>query len=214
LTIRGIINRGGEQGAQHSQSLHSLFAHIPGLRVVMPYSVGDARDLLIASVLCDDPVMYIDDRWLYETEAELDEYKEIDLRKEGPKLISKGSDITFVSSSYGTKLATEARTKLLDYNIEAEIIDLRILNPFISDLIIESVMKTKRLIVVDGSWRNCGFASEVLASVYEEIPDESMKNPPCRITLPCSPAPCSRPLEEEYYITSKDLITKALSFFS
>ena len=66
VTIRGIINRGGEQGAQHSQALHAWFAHVPGLRVVMPSTVADARDLLIASVLCDDPVMYIDDRWLYD----------------------------------------------------------------------------------------------------------------------------------------------------
>ena len=70
VTIRGIINRGGEQGAQHSQALHSWYAHIPGLRVVMPATVADARDLLISSVLCNDPVIYIDDRWLYEREAE------------------------------------------------------------------------------------------------------------------------------------------------
>ena len=66
VTVRGIVNRGGEQGAQHSQALHSWFAHVPGLRVVMPATPTDARDLLIASVLCDDPVLYIDDRWLYE----------------------------------------------------------------------------------------------------------------------------------------------------
>ena len=71
VTIRAIINRGGEQGAQHSQSLHAWFAHVPGLRVVMPASVQDARDLLIASVLSDDPVMFIDDRWLYDREASL-----------------------------------------------------------------------------------------------------------------------------------------------
>ena len=128
-------------------------------------------------------------------------------------MISEGNDITFVSSSYGTQLAKEARIKLLDHNIKAEIIDLRILNPFKSDLIIDSVMKTKRLIVVDGSWRNCGFASEVLACVYEEIPIGKMKKPRCRITLPCAPAPCSRSLEEGYYISSQDLITKALSYF-
>ena len=68
VTIRAIINRGGEQGAQHSQSLHAWLAHIPGLRVVMPYSVEDARDMLIASTLSSDPVVYIDDRWLYENE--------------------------------------------------------------------------------------------------------------------------------------------------
>ena len=64
VTIRAIINRGGEQGAQHSQALHAWFAHIPGLRVVMPATVADARDLLIAAVVSRDPVIYIDDRWL------------------------------------------------------------------------------------------------------------------------------------------------------
>src|SRR5437879_5929497 len=66
LVIRAIINRGGEQGAQHSQALHAWFAHIPGLRVVMPATATDARDLLIAATLCDDPVLYLDDRWLYD----------------------------------------------------------------------------------------------------------------------------------------------------
>ena len=79
VTIRSIINRGGEQGAQHSQALHAWFAHVPGLRVVMPSSVGDARDLLIASVLCKDPVVFIDDRWLYEQESELPPVVEFDL---------------------------------------------------------------------------------------------------------------------------------------
>ena len=77
VTIRSIINRGGEQGAQHSQALHAWFSHVPGLRVVMPSTVSDARDLLIASVLCPDPVMYIDDRWLYDQEDELLPVKEI-----------------------------------------------------------------------------------------------------------------------------------------
>ena len=71
VTIRGIINRGGEQGAQHSQALHSWFAHIPGLRVVMPATVADARDLLVSSVLSSDPVVFIDDRWFYEQVGEL-----------------------------------------------------------------------------------------------------------------------------------------------
>jgi len=96
VTIRGMINRGGEQGAQHSQSLHSWFAHIPGLRVVMPYSPKDARDLLIASVLSDDPVLYLDDRWLYEVE---EDYSPIDLSPialQGPKVIHDGSELTLV----------------------------------------------------------------------------------------------------------------------
>ena len=71
VTIRSIINRGGSQGAQHSQALHSWFAHIPGIRVVMPSTAEDARDLLISSVLCPDPVIFLDDRWLYELTANL-----------------------------------------------------------------------------------------------------------------------------------------------
>ena len=71
-----IINRGGEQGAQHSQALHSWFCHIPGIKVVMPYSPNDARDLLIASVLDNNPVIYHDDRWLYENESEYKKPKE------------------------------------------------------------------------------------------------------------------------------------------
>jgi pyruvate/2-oxoglutarate/acetoin dehydrogenase E1 component len=83
---KSIINRGGEQGAQHSQALHAWFAHVPGLRVVMPSTVADARDLLIASVLCKDPVMYIDDRWLYEQEDDLNPIVELDLKTQKPKI--------------------------------------------------------------------------------------------------------------------------------
>ena len=85
VTIRAIVNRGGEQGAQHSQMLHSLFAHIPGLRVVMPYSVSDARDLLISSVLCRDPVIYIDDRWLYDQKDLFTDINLLNLNEQGPK---------------------------------------------------------------------------------------------------------------------------------
>ena len=87
VTIRSIINRGGSQGAQHSQALHSWFAHIPGIRVVMPSTVEDARDLLISSVLCPDPVIYIDDRWLYEQTANLKPIKETPLNSITPKCL-------------------------------------------------------------------------------------------------------------------------------
>ncbi len=86
VTIRGIINRGGEQGAQHSQALTCLVCSCSGLRVVMPSTVKDARDLLIASVLSPDPVLYIDDRWLYEQEDELGSVSELDLSKLGPEV--------------------------------------------------------------------------------------------------------------------------------
>lgn len=199
LTIRGIINRGGEQGAQHSQALHSWFAHIPGLRVVMPYSVADARDLLIASVLCNDPVIYIDDRWLYEEEDNLQPIVELDLKKEGPKCIGIGNDLTIVGSGHSTLLAMKARDALKKLKISAEVIDLRVLNPLDSSAIIKSVKKTGRLLAIDGGWKNCGMAGEVIASVIEHIDTYHFKSSPQRITLPDTPAPTSSKLENIYY---------------
>ena len=96
VTVRSIVNRGGEQGAQHSQLLHSLFAHIPGLRVVMPFSVKDARDLLISSVLCKDPVIYIDDRWLYDQKDTIDDVEIKDLADQSPEKIIDGDQITII----------------------------------------------------------------------------------------------------------------------
>ena len=210
-TFRAIINRGGEQGAQHSQSLHSWFAHIPGLRVVMPYSVADARDLLIASVMCPDPVVYIDDRWLYEEEDEIGPVIELDLAEEKPKVIKNGKDITIVASGYSTKLAIDVSDELAKNDISAEVIDLRILNPFNPEYIAKSIEKTGRLLVIDGSWKNCGMGGEVIASVSELVSPNNFKTKPVRVSLKESPAPTSRILEELYYPDKKTLTEIALN---
>ncbi|CAG0928120.1 pyruvate dehydrogenase E1 component beta subunit [Rhodocyclaceae bacterium] len=199
VTVRAIINRGGEQGAQHSQALHGWFAHIPGLRVVMPASVADARDLLIASVLCDDPVMYIDDRWLYERRAVLPPVVERPLATEGPRVLRPGKDITLVGASYSTWLCEQAAEMLAAEDIDAEVIDVRVLNPFEPAAILASVSRTGRLCVVDGGWRNAGWAAEVIASVTEALDAGALKAAPRRITLPDAPAPTSRALEQGYY---------------
>lgn len=199
VTIRGIINRGGEQGAQHSQSLHAWFAHIPGLRVVMPATVADARDLLIASVLCDDPVMFIDDRWLYAQTDELGPVRELNLADEGPRVLRPGRDVTVVASSYSTLLAMQAAEALAARGIEAEVVDLRVINPFDPRVVVESVRKTGRVVAVDGSWRTCGMAAEVIASVVEQLPVGALRANPLRVSLPDAPAPTSRVLEAIYY---------------
>ena len=209
LTIRAIINRGGEQGAQHSQALHSWYAHIPGLRVVMPAFANDARDLLIASILSNDPVLYIDDRWCADFEEEVSELQEIDIKTIGPKIVKEGSDITIVGSGFTSCQALEAGKELAKDNISAEVIDCRVLNPFNPDLIIDSVKKTGKLLVLDGSWKNCGFAGEVIASVSEKFID--FKSTPRRMGLKDSPAPTSKPLEEDYYINVKDIVQNAKS---
>lgn len=214
VTIRGIINRGGEQGAQHSQSLHSWFAHIPGLRVVMPATVADARDLLIASVLCPDPVMYIDDRWLYEQTDDLPPVVELDLRAQAPRCLAAGRDVTIVASSYSTMLALQVQEDLAVDGISAEVIDLRVLNPFNPNLIAESVRKTGRLLVVDGGWRTAGFSAEVIACVAEQIAGGAWLCPPRRLTLPDAPAPTSRALEKIYYPQAADVKSAVMDLMS
>lgn len=199
-TFRAIINRGGEQGAQHSQSLHSWFAHIPGLKVVMPYSPKDARDLLISSVLADDPVIFMDDRWLYdEEELVKNDFELINLKEVKPNVIDKGDQITLVGIGHSTKLIKEA-TKIVE-NVSAEIIDLRLLNPIDYSVIIDSVKKTGRLIVVDSDWSSCGMASEIISSVCEQIHPNNLNSKPIKLTLTDAPAPTSKPLEDIYYIT-------------
>ena len=207
VTIRGIINRGGEQGAQHSQALHAWFAHVPGLRVVMPSTVADARDLLIASVLCKDPVIYIDDRWLYEQEDNLSSIVELDLKTQKPLISSEGKDITIIASGHSSYLVRNASKKLKDLNISPEIIDVRILNPLYIDDIIKSVKKTKKLLVVDPGWITSGFSAELIAKVVENLDINCLKSPPVRIALPDAPAPTSRVLEKEYYTSEEDIIS-------
>ena len=206
VTIRGIINRGGEQGAQHSQALHAWFAHVPGLRVVMPSTVADARDLLIAAVLCKDPVVYIDDRWLYEQEDELPPVVEIDLKTQIPLVKESGNDITIVASGHASLLAREAVKQLKDTNISSEVIDIRVLNPFNADIIVESVEKTNHLLVVDSGWLSAGFSAEIITKVVEQLPVDCLKKPPVRIALPDAPAPTSRVLEKAYYTTIDDVV--------
>lgn len=209
LTIRAIINRGGEQGAQHSQALHAWFAHVPGLRVVMPATVADARDLLIASVLSPDPVMFIDDRWLYDLEDELPPIVEQNLAVIGPQILIHGDDITLVASGYSTRMARDAARQLEIEGVGAEVIDLRILNPFEPELITQSVARTGRLMVIDGGWSACGMAGEVIASVVERVPIGVLKKPPVRITLPSAPAPTARVMERAYYPTVDAVVSRA-----
>jgi pyruvate/2-oxoglutarate/acetoin dehydrogenase E1 component len=214
LTIRSIINRGGEQGAQHSQALHAWFAHVPGLRVVMPSTVADARDLLIASVLSPDPVMYIDDRWLYEQEAKLGPIVELDLSKQKPLITKKGDDITIVSSGHASLLARNTAENLRKKNISCELIDLRILNPFYCDDIIKSVTKTKNLLVVDSGTTTGSFSGEVISKVIENIPIGCLETNPRRLALPDAPAPTSRVLEKEYYLKVSDIEETVLNMIA
>ena len=214
VTIRGIVNRGGEQGAQHSQALHAWYAHVPGLRVVMPATPADARDLLIASVLCDDPVIYIDDRWLYEQTELLDPSHDLSLAGIGPRVLRIGQDVTLVGASHSTLLCQQAADRLAVLSINAETVDLRVVAPLDILPVLKSVRKTGRLCVVDGGWETCGLAGEVIAAVVERLRPQDLRAAPRRITLPAAPAPTSPILEALYYPTADTIVATVRSMMN
>ena len=170
----------------------------------------DARDLLISAVLCDDPVLYIDDRWLYALEEDLPPVCEIELRGEGSRVMRPGRDVTLVGCGYTTQVCAQAAQELERQGVSAEVVDLRVLNPLDSQPVVESVTRTGRLCVVDGGWRNCGMAGEVIARVTETLDPTAFKASPARLTLPDAPAPTSRALEAGYYIRTDHVVEAAL----
>lgn len=200
ITIRGIINRGGEQGAQHSQSLQAMFAHIPGLKVVMPATPYDAKGLLISAVQDDNPVIYIEDRWLYDLKEELPEA--IYTVPIGEAIIRKeGGNLTIAATSYMVQEALKAAEEFKNI----EVLDLRSLKPIDTELLFKSVRKTGKLIIADAAWKSFGAAAEISALVTENI-FKYLKAPILRITQPDTPAPASTALEKEYYPNYQNII--------
>jgi len=212
LTVWGIINRGGEQAAQHSQSLQAIFSHIPGLKVVMPSCAYDAKGLLIASVKDGNPVVYIDDRWLYSHKGEVpNKMYTVPIGKG----ISRraGKDLTIVATSYMVYEALLAAAVLGKQKIDTEVIDLRTIKPLDEELIFKSVKKTGRLLIADAAWKSCGVASEISALVSENC-FGYLKAPIKRITLPDTPAPSSSALEKEYYPRAKNIVIAVKNIFN
>lgn len=202
-----IINRGGEQAAQHSQALHSIFAHIPGLKVVAPSNAYDVKGIFISAVNDPDPVIFIDDRWLYGRESDVpEEMFEVPIGKAFVK--KQGKDVTLISSSYTASICEALAEEMMNEGTDVEFIDLCTLKPFDKKTILESVNKTGRAVVVDGSWKTFGYAAEISATIAENVFNK-LKAPVSRVCLPDAPAPASRSLEENYYI-NKDQIREAI----
>ncbi|MEZ5665913.1 MAG: transketolase C-terminal domain-containing protein [Alphaproteobacteria bacterium] len=197
LVVRLIVGRGWGQGPQHSQSLHAWFAHVPGLKVAMPATPHDAKGLLIAAVEDDAPVLFIEHRWLHGITGPVPEgpYR-VPLGRSA--VLRPGRDVTVVAASYMTLEARKAADRLAAEGIEAEIVDLRTLNPLDDRPVLDSVAKTGRLVVCDHASRHAGFAGEIVARVCERRWG-ALKSPPERVTLPDLPAPTSRALANYYY---------------
>jgi len=204
LVIWGIVNRGGEQAAQHAQAIQAMFNHVPGLKLVMPSNPYDAKGLLIASIEDDNPVVFIDDRWLYDDTGEVpEEIYRVPLGKAAIR--REGRDATIVASSYLVLKANEAAQSLDREGISTEVIDLRSIKPLDITLLLNSVQKTGRLVIADGGWKTGGLAAE-LATLVMENSFHHLKAPVARVTLPDAPAPASRVLEKVYYPGTANIV--------
>jgi pyruvate dehydrogenase E1 component beta subunit len=208
LVIRAVINRGGEQGAQHSQALHATFMHIPGLKVVMPATAYDAKGLLIAAIEDPNPVLYIDDRWLYSAISGNVPEPMYRVPIGQAALRRPGSDVSLIGISSMAAECVKAAEILAEEGIEAEVIDLRSLKPWDAATVLESVRKTGRAVVADPGWRTAGASAEIAASIFEAA-FHDLEEPVERVTLPDCPAPTSRSEESAYYPGAPEICAAA-----
>jgi acetoin:2,6-dichlorophenolindophenol oxidoreductase subunit beta len=180
---------------------------VPGLKVVMPATPYDAKGLLISAIEDDNPVVFIEHRWLYNIHGPVPEgvYR-VPLGQ--AHVLRAGRDLTIAASSFMTLEAVRAADELAQEGIDAEIVDLRTLNPFDEAPVLASVRKTGRLIVADTGSRSVGFAAEVVARVAEQCLTD-LKQPPVRLTLPDVPTPTTRALANYYYPLVHDLTAAA-----
>jgi acetoin:2,6-dichlorophenolindophenol oxidoreductase subunit beta len=208
ITIRLIIGRGWGQGPTHSQNLQAWFAHIPGLKVVMPTTPADAKGLLLASIFDPNPVVFLEHRWLHNTVGEVpDGDYRIPLGQ--ARKVRSGSDITIVSMSYMTVEALHAADYLATKGVSCEIIDLRTIKPLDWDAVFDSVTKTGRLLALDSGFTTGSVAGEIVARVAIEKFGE-LKVAPARLAMPDVPEPTSPGLTKGFYVRAADIAEKAL----
>jgi pyruvate dehydrogenase E1 component beta subunit len=202
VTIRAIIGKGWGQGPQHTKSLHTWFAHVPGLQVVMPGSPSDAKGLLLASIMSDDPTIFIEGRSLFSMQEDvLDAPYFIRL---GEALVRRqGKDVTLVTMGSMVPLALQAADALAKSDVSVEVIDLRSLMPLDLPRVIASVRRTGRLVVAEPGWRTFGAGAEIVAGVVETL--GALRSRPQRIAWPQSAVPTSAKLEEQFYPTAQDI---------
>ena len=207
LVIMAVIGRGWGSAAQHSQALHGLFMHIPGLKLVMPSTAYDAKGLLISSIADNNPVILIKHRWLFKHSGYVPE--ELYSVPFGKGVIRReGKDVTIVGISYMVIEALRAAEKLEENGCDAEIIDPRTLKPLDEGIILNSVRKTGRLIIADTDWVTGGVGSEIAAIVAEKG-FRYLKAPIKRVGWPDVPTPSSYVLEEEFYPGVEEIINAA-----
>ena len=204
LVIRAIIGRGWGQGFQHSKTLQSIFAHIPGLKVIMPTTPHDAKGLLIAAIRDNNPVLVLEHRLLYWQEGPVPE-EAFETPIGQANVLKSGTDLTIAATSWMNVEAYAAARIMEKRGVNIEIIDIRSIAPLDDNLITESARKTGHLIVADYDWLHCGLSAEIATRVYEKCM-RSLRSPVSRIGFAPTPCPTTRVLENLFYPNAETLV--------
>jgi acetoin:2,6-dichlorophenolindophenol oxidoreductase subunit beta len=207
MVIRTMYGAGIRAASQHSQSLYPIFTHIPGLKVVVPSNPYDAKGLLIASIRDDDPVIFFENKVLYNVEGEVPEEPYVVPLGEA-EYVREGDDVTIVAIGRMVSMAEQAAEQLADEGIECEIVDPRTTSPLDEETIFESVENTGRLVVVDEANPRCSLATDIVARIAQNGFDE-LKAAPKMVTAPHTPPPFS-PTLEDLYVPDPERIAAAV----
>lgn len=207
LVVRAMIGKSWGQGAQHSQGLHGMFMHVPGIKVVAPATPYDAKGCLVAAVRDDNPVLYVEHRLLHFQKGPVPETS-YTVPPGKARITVPGEDVTIVGISYMQVESLRAAKYLEGVGVKAEVIDPIWLSPLDIDTIAESVERTGRLLVVDTAWTNCGAAAEIVARVAERLQgvrDLRLK----RMGFAPSTCPTTPVLEDRFYPNARTIAAAA-----
>ena len=210
ITIRLIIGRGWGQGPTHSQSLQSWFAHMPGIKVLMPSNAYDAKGLLLSSIFDPNPTIILEHRWLHGSLGNVpsEDYR-VDIGSAA--VVKSGKDLTIVASSYLIAEAKRAAGYLAKHHdIQVEIIDARSIKPFDWETVFRSVEKTGHLLCLDTGPSNCSVSSDICAKVTSKL-FKKLKTAPEVVGMPNIPEPTSFGLTKEFYIDAKQISEASLT---
>jgi pyruvate/2-oxoglutarate/acetoin dehydrogenase E1 component len=196
VVIRAMVGAGLNAGAQHSQMLHSIFTHIPGLKVVLPSSPYDAKGLLITAIRDDDPVIFLEHTGLYEVTEEVPDEPYVIPFGEA-NVVTEGDEVTVIAFSKMVHVANAAAQVMAQEDIGVEVLDPRTTSPLDEESILESVEKTGRVVIVDEGHPRCGIAVDVAALIASKA-FRALKAPIELITAPHAPVPFSPSLEKAY----------------
>ena len=204
VVITTGIGGGYNDAAQHSQCLYGLFAHVPGLKVVVPSNAYDAKGLMIQAIRDDNPVVFMYHKgimglsWMSYFEGSTNEVpaESYTIPFGEAKIVREGSDVTIVTLSQMVQKSLLAADKLAAEGIEAEVVDLRTLVPLDKETVLRSVAKTGRLLVADEDYLSFGVSGEISAIIAEQLNHLKLKAPVRRLAVPDVPIPFSRPLEQ------------------